>query len=121
MSYRIQWEPKGVIKIFLGHVTFQDIYESECDIQSSPEFDDLRYVMSIFEGDTVSALSKSQSDLILALRLGAMNSNSRLKYAYVSLIGSVRDHVAQTLKKSNSAFPVRMFENLKDATDWIKL
>jgi hypothetical protein len=121
MAYRIQWEPKGAIKIFVGQVTFQDIYESECDIQSSPEFDDLRYIMSIFEGDTVSALSKSQCDLILALRLGAMNSNSRLKYAYVSLIENMRGQVGQTLKTSNSAFPVKMFENLDDATDWIKL
>lgn len=118
MSFRIQWEPRGVTKYFWGLVTFQDVYESECDIQSSPEFDNLRFVMSVFEGDSGTALSKSESDLILALRLGAMNSNPRLKYAYVSSNDSVRDQVTQTLKKSNSVFPVQMFDNLPEAKAW---
>ena len=119
MSYRIQWEPRGATKVFWGLVTFQDVYESECDIQSSPEFDSLRYVLSVFEGDSGTALTKSESDLILALRLGATHTNPRLKYAYVSANATVREQVEQTTRKSNSGFPVKMFDNLDDALAWL--
>lgn len=120
MPYRIEWEPKGAVKLYRGDVTFQDIYQSECDIQSAPEFDNLRYVLSVFEGNSGTALSKSESDLILALRLGAMNTNSRIKYAYVSNDDKARGQIGESIKKSNSVFPVQMFDNIQDAMVWAK-
>jgi hypothetical protein len=120
MPYRIEWEPKGAIKHFWGKVSFDDVYQSESEIQSSPKFDNLRFVMSVFEGDAGITLSNTESDLILALRLGAMHTNPRLKYAYVSGNDTARIRVEETVKKSNSAFPVMMFGNIDDAMEWIR-
>ena len=120
MPYRLEWEPKGVVKLYSGEVAFQDIYQSECDIQSAPEFDNLRYVISVFDGGSGAALSKSESDLILALRLGAMNTNPRIKYAYVSNDDNARKRIQDSIKNSNSVFPVQMFNDIHAAKEWVK-
>lgn len=118
MAYRIEWEPRGAIKHFSGWVTFLDVYDSELKIQASPAFDHLRYVISIFETDEGIALTVEERETVLALRLGAKNSNPRIKYAYVSSDSEVREEVEETVRESNSAFPVKVFENVDDAKAW---
>ena len=118
MAYSINWAPKGAVKYYSGDVTFEDVYRSESEIQISPEFDNLRYVISVFEGNEGVKLSKSEGDLMVALRLGAMNSNPRLKYAYVSTHDNVRIQVEESIKLSHSAYPIKVFDNLRDALDW---
>jgi len=119
MPYRLEWEPRGVIKHFWGPVTFEDVFQSEGEIQSSPVFDDLRFVISVFDGDSGAKLSKSESDHIHALRLGAAISNPRLRYAYVSNNEGSRRLLAETTLKSNSVFVVQIFDNLGEARQWV--
>lgn len=120
MAYRMEWHPRGVVKHFEGCISFLDVYQSECEIQGAAEFDRMRYVISVFEGAEGLALSKAEREHILALRLGARNTNSRIKYAYVSNHESVRDTVSESVSKSNSAFPVKIFDNFQDALDWAR-
>ena len=114
----MEWHQRGVVKYYTGEVTFDDVYLSESEIQGAADFDRLRYVLSVFEGASALALSQSEREHILALRLGAKNTNPNIRYAYISSHQSVRETVQETVTKSNAAFPFRIFDNYQEALDW---
>lgn len=119
MAYQLDWHEFGVVKQFSGRVTFRDVYTSEREIIEDWRFSHLRYVLSDYLNILEISLTSAEQNILVALRLGARHTNSRLKYAYLSSHPCVQEAVADSIKKSRGRFEQCLFQTYLEAMHWV--
>lgn len=120
MPYQIEWKPQGVYWTYTGHVTGEDILESNFEIYGDARFDDLRYeIVNLLEAETIS-VSERHMQKIAFLDVAASRSNTKIRVAVVA-----REAEAVQLQELYSKYshghtwPVRMFHSIEAAESWI--
>jgi hypothetical protein len=75
MSYELIWEPRGVTKLFFGHVTSDDLVQSVKSIHGDPRFDNLRFVINDFLGCKEISVTAEAVDEISAVDKAAVRQS----------------------------------------------
>lgn len=117
MAYNITWEPRGVYKRFAGHVTATEFLNSITDLQSSWDFDRVRY--SINDLRDVDSHTISLDDVMgyAAHGIAGVYFNAGVKVAVVtsnSEIIALINHYQEMVR-----FDLRVFETLDMARAWV--
>ena len=119
MSYRLDWEAKGVVKHFYGLVTPADLVDSVTEIESDSRFDHLRYVINDFLDITGCSAGKPEVEEISVLDYGAAVTNSNIRIAIVATHPEVLALAKHYADSEINAYPTRIFSNREDARAWV--
>jgi hypothetical protein len=119
MACDITWEPRGVWRKFSGTLTSADLAASVDAVQADDRYDMLRYSINDFLGvDNVADIA-AMLDTVLAKAIGGAHSNPKLVMAIVARGEAVLSH-ARLFLMPDFPYPVKLFDNLEDARDWLK-
>lgn len=119
MSYQIVWEPRGVVKRFVGYLTDHDMLQSVLDTESDSRFDDLRYVINDFSDITGSCVDTTIVEDISIADKGASRSNPSIHIAVITRAPEVR-HLAECYANSPlNAYETRIFATEAEARSWL--
>ena len=119
MSYEIIWEPSGVIKRFLGHVTSNDLIQSVVEIEQDAHFDTLHYCINDFLGITGICSSMQDVEDISVIDKGVSLTNSRIKIAVVTTSPEVIFLANAYANSSLNSYPTKIFSTLDDSRTWL--
>lgn len=120
MGFELNWEPRGVYRVFRGHVTVEDRRQSLEAICADRRFDDLLYTITDYlDADSFDYSPEANSELA-ALHIGPVWTNPKILIATVAvdpaLVASVTEFIALGFVKS----PQRIFDSVESARDWIQ-
>lgn len=125
MTYKLEWEPRGVYWEYSGTVTGQEIHDASILIYGDPRFDNIRYkLVNFFNAETID-IDEDEVNMIAFQHKAAALSNPRVKTAIViNYNTSLANNSANMLKLfiSNltaSSWEVKAFQNLQDANSWL--
>ena len=121
MAYSLSWEHGGVVKRHVGELTSEDLLSSTQEIQGSPDFDSLHWVICDMRDCTKIVADQSTLEQVIASEFGAAHSNLRLKVAVVTTSPEVRNLAEHYRNAMEGAFPVEVFSTMDEARDWVKL
>lgn len=77
------WEPRGVVKRFVGVVTAQDFVASVEAVAADPRFDQLRFVLNDFTAAIPPTLEAHHFEAIAVIQLGAQQTNHGIRVLMV--------------------------------------
>lgn len=118
MPYEIQWEPRGVIKRFSGHLTADEVTECLRKVASDPRFVGLEYEINDYlEADPRGAM-QGEVDDIVAVRIGAVKANPNIVAAYVASDARALELLKQ-YRLDAVPHQVNIFSTIADARFWI--
>jgi hypothetical protein len=120
MAFELNWEPRGVYRVFREHVTVEDRRHSLQAICADRRFDDLLYTITDYLEIDSFDYSKEANSEIAALHIGPMWTNPKILIATVAadaaLVASVTEFISLGFIKS----PQRIFETVESARAWIQ-
>jgi hypothetical protein len=119
MSYQIDWEPRGVVKRFFGHLTDHDMLQSVLDTESDRRFDDLRYVINDFSSITGSSVEIPTIEDITIADQGASRSNPSIRIAVVTSSPEIRALAECYARSPLNAYETRIFATEAEARNWL--
>lgn len=119
MSCKLVWEPRGVVVLYSGRLTIDDIHKASVEYQKDPRFDRLLYVLSDYSKiDGCDVIPEQMSD-IWAIDYGAKMSNGKVKKAYIATSAEVRALAEHYENAEDHAFPLKVFATESEARAWL--
>lgn len=114
------WEPKGLVRCFHGVVSLKQVARSDEEVQSSPVFDDLRYLIDDFL-DCVNVVDIDPATIheLAAIAAVAVRRPGQFRHAVVSRLREVEDLAKSFADSGFATYLVRHFEQLDDARRWV--
>jgi hypothetical protein len=118
MAHDIHWEPHGVYKKYVGHVTGEEFLEAVERVNAHPAFDRFRYVINDFTACASVDIDAALQELAVAAALGAQRSNSRFAAAFVAADNAILSRINAIAASVKGEMTVRIFQNLNEARHW---
>jgi len=118
MVHDIHWEPHGVYKKYLGHVTGEEFLQAVERVNAHPDFESFRYVINDFTECESVDIKAALFDLCVAAALGAQRSNSRFAAAFVAADTAVLDSINAIADSARAEMTVLVFQTLDEARHW---
>ncbi|MBS4097034.1 MAG: hypothetical protein KGZ83_09400 [Sulfuricella sp.] len=119
MGYEIVWEPRGVSKVFFGHVTAEEFMQSLVMVESDPRFDDLSFVINDFLGVDSFAVGEDEVLMAAAIDKGAAVSNPNIKVAVLSDDAQIQALAELYAASPLNVYPTATFSDAAQARDWL--
>lgn len=119
MSYKLIWEPRGVVICFEGSITIRDLLQATAAYQSDHRFDLLRYVIANYSAIDDCEIQVEDIDDVWVADVGSKYTNPNIKKAIVSTnptVSELRDRYQHLL---GTAYPTKLFTSEKDARIWL--
>lgn len=120
MGCELNWESRGVYRVFRGHVTVQDRRQSLQAICADHRFDDLLYTITDYLDTDGFDYSPEANSELAALHIAPVWTNPRILIATLAvdaaLVASVTEFIALGYIKA----PQRIFESVASARAWIR-
>ena len=69
--YKLDWEPKGLLRTYSGRISWAEVNESISEVHSAPRYEDLSYVINDFSECESVEISRDQIEDIAARVSGA--------------------------------------------------
>ena len=121
MPYKIERKRHGVVKRFIGVVTYEDVLKSEQDVSADPDYKLLQYVISDYIGAVYNGISDNQQAVINTLRLDGHRINPRIKYAFVLQDPGVRVQIKDAVTNGVILHTAKIFDTYEQAAAWVGL
>lgn len=119
MGYALQWEDRGVVKQYFGHVSSEELLAPVIATEADERFDSLRYVINDFLEATSIAFTQADIDAIAAYDMGAAATNPHIKVAVVAAQPEVIELVRRYMQAAARAYPTRIFSTMVEARAWV--
>jgi hypothetical protein len=119
MAFDLTWEPRGVWRRYHGTLTPGDLSASVDVVQRDERYDTLRYSINDFLAVENVADIALILDQVVAKAIGGAHSNTHLVMAIVARGEAVLSH-ARLFLMPDFPYPVRLFDNLDAARDWLR-
>ena len=84
MSYRLYWQPRGLVRHFSGEVTAAEMLAAVNAAAADPRFDDLRYIVDDYLDCTGNVANAVEMEEVLAIENAARSFNRRLRIAIIA-------------------------------------
>lgn len=122
MAYRTIWEPHGVVWVYSGQVTAEEIESANREFYGDPRSDRTRYqIIDTRQVDGVEWGDRSIKTTA-AQDSGAERTLKNVKVAYVATdpeIVSMMEGYVEISKALNSSWTFQGFEDLESAREWV--
>jgi hypothetical protein len=115
-----RWEPRGLLRCFHGIVSLRQIGQSDTEVQAHPQFDEIRYLIDDFlDCRNVVDIDVGLVNELAAIASVAVRHPEFFRHAVVSGLPAVRELAEEFANSGFGAYPVRHFEHLADARQWV--
>ncbi len=119
MPYRLDWEPVGVYRQFLGDVSIAERRDSVNAISGDPRFDTLRYTLTDYLGIGAFEATPGSTAEIAAMHVGPCITNPRILIAAVTDREDVLATIDDFKRLAFISSPYEVFRTLEAARAWI--
>jgi hypothetical protein len=113
------WEERGLVRRFSGHVTADELSRSAILGQQDPRFDTMRYVINDFRDCSSVDVPPEAVEEISATDAGAAMTNTSIRIATVSDNPAILVISDMYEKAGYSPYPVRNFSTIDAARKWL--
>lgn len=120
MPYRITWNPDFVTFDYFGHVTSQDIIESNEKVYGDSRFDQLHWELVCFDETESVSFKSANVRLIAYMDQAAAKCNSKITIAFVGKTAILKE-VAEAYANTGiePVWPVIQFDDREEAISYI--
>lgn len=118
MPYRLQWEPRGVYREYIGDMTIAERLRSFEDICRDRRFDDLRYVITDYSTVASYEITASATAEIAALHIAPLRTNPHIVIAAVTTRADIVAAIEDFKSYDFTSAPYQVFPTLEDARRW---
>ncbi|RDH86054.1 MAG: hypothetical protein DIZ80_00865 [endosymbiont of Galathealinum brachiosum] len=120
MPHKNTWETEGLYREFTGEINGDEILEANFELHSSPEFNDIKYIINDFLGVTGYSIETAHTKAYAVTDEMISFSKGKLKIALVvnqePLIALANGYRDQMLGK---LFECEIFPAIEDARKWV--
>jgi len=117
----IQWRGTGVLRRFSGRVSSEELAKSAVEIQSSPDFDSIRYILNDFRAASAIEADASRIAEMAARAAAAIRFPNHFRVAAVGTLPEVQLIADAFVELGFAAYPIRAFATMEDAVAWLDL
>jgi hypothetical protein len=119
MPWEVLWEPRGVLRRFVGRVDGEQLLRSVAEVHGDWRFDTPHYSINDFLAVESLELDQQALEQAAAETIGASQSNGRL----VVLIVARDPHVVDIARRFTSPplanYPAHFFDSIEEARAWV--
>ncbi|MEI8155996.1 MAG: hypothetical protein WCH60_03960 [Burkholderiales bacterium] len=119
MSLELVWEEAGVVRIFSGTVTTEDVRNSIEKVHADIRFPMLEYSINDFLAVTSIDVSKSALANAAMRTIGDSHSNASILVAIVATQPEIQALAGFYSSPSYMPYPAKMFGSVEGARRWI--
>lgn len=120
MAYQLNWEEKGLHKVYLNKTSGREILESNFKLQGDARFDDIRYVINDFTQVAEFELTEDDINIIVSVDDVASRSNAKIKIPIVVTLPSLLEWASMYCEKmQDSPYICGIFSTMEDARVWV--
>lgn len=119
MPFQSIWEPRGVITVWTGCATGDELLTYISTGQRNPLFDNVHYSLHDFTACTNTEFSFASIEELAAMDSAGARTNPHIKIAVVTDRSDVIAMVGNYIGTELSPYPVRIFPTLKAAREWL--
>ncbi len=122
MPYTTSWEANGIVWMFSGHVSAEEIQRANDEFYKDPRSDTAKY--QLIDALNVDSVEWQEADIkeIAAMDAGAGQVIRNLKVAYVSNNKEISEKLEKYIEISrilNKSWSFRGFDRIAAALDWV--
>lgn len=116
MSYNNKWEENGLLRDFTGHITGQEVLNSNLSMHGDARFYNIKYIINDFtQIETFEVTDIDIAEIVVIDNVAAL-SKHQLKIIIVATDETLLKWINLYIKKmENSPFECVIFNNVKDA------
>ncbi len=122
MSFKHQWEDKGVIVTYDGELTSDDIIKSNSALVGNARYEKIKYILSDFNHISEVNVSDTDVEITKLFATKAYQYNKNIKVALISsnpaLQILIENYINKTLEEIPSA-QQKLFSTLSEARLWL--
>lgn len=119
MAYINRWETKGVLKIFSGDISGDEVFNATVEIEADPRFDEITYVINDFLQITSVTVVDKDIARLAAIDRAAARTNPNIRIAVVTQTDRIRESAQQYAEMmKGSPYQARVFDSVEQARDW---
>jgi len=120
VAYSNRWEERGLVKVFTGDISGEEVLKSTSEVHGDPRFDNLKYVINDFlQVDDARATDQDIARLA-AIDRAASRSNPNIRIAVVTKREDIRHWAEQYVKYSvDCPYETQLFTDIEAARSWI--
>lgn len=120
MAHTYYWEAEGLYRKFFDEISGEEILTSNFEIQSEPEFSEIKYIINDFSDVSGVTVQKEHTGIYARTDDIISDSKGRLDIAIVANneeILSLAENYRQEMK--NRSFTCEIFKSLPEAREWV--
>ena len=120
MSYKIQWEPKGVLLDYSGSVDIDDFDNAYVELMESNKFDELRYIINNFLDINAIEFDLDDIDKRVHFMKAMEKSNDSISFVTVSNNQDVLAFAGIIeVGLLESSWSCELFSSIGETREWI--
>ncbi len=119
MPWEVVWEPRGVLRRFMGHVDGEQLLRSVAEVHGDWRFDTLHYSINDFLAVESLDLDQQALEQAAAETIGASQTNGRLEVLIVARDPRVVEVARRFVSPQLSNYPAHFFESIEEARSWV--
>ena len=119
MSFEISWYKNGIVTNWSGTASSKEIIQFLNEIQSSPNFDYLRFSLHDYTQCDEIKFDPDDMDYVGALDAAGAASNPNIKVGIVAQNPELLEMVNNYKRLKLTPYETKIFDNLNDAAQWL--
>lgn len=119
MTFRLVWEPEGVVADYDGVLPSGVLLDAVRRIQSDPRFDDAHYVIHDFSAVSRHDIGQLALTDLAALHYGAKLSSPNCRIVFVTRDVRLADEIRKVLGGDLASYECAVSPTLVGARDWL--
>lgn len=120
MAHTIEWTTDGIIRVFTGHLSPDEILKSNLDIFAQPNYANIKYIISDFTGVTSFTVDNEHTKILAST--DDIISNTKGK-CLIAIVAKQDEHIALAKnyqkEMKNNLFVSEIFNTIDDAQKWV--
>jgi len=120
MPHTNTWETQGLYRKFVGEISGDEILESNFELQSDPNFKNIKYVINDFTEVTGHTIESAHTKAYATSDDIISNTKGKLKIALVATqpsLAALANSYREQMK--NNLFECEIFQAIKEARTWV--
>ena len=120
MPHTNTWEINNLYRKFTGNISGDEILQSNFELQSHPNFKDIKYIINDFTEITSHSIEIVHTDVYAKTDEMIASSKGQLKIAIVYTIGSSVSELAESYRQQmiGNLFECECFHSVEEAKKW---
>ena len=120
MTHTTNWEKDGIIRIFTGELSPEEILSSNFDIYNQPNFETIKYIINDFTEVTSLAIDNEHIKIYASTDDIISKTKGKL---LIAIVATHQKHIALAKnyqqEMENNLFVCELFKNIEDAKKWV--